>query len=73
MEEGAEYVGFETLLRESDVLSLNLPLTVSLLSPHCYFIAVFSLPPLFPIHLRSAARPPDIRSLTYTHSPKPTT
>ncbi|KJZ73037.1 hypothetical protein HIM_07609 [Hirsutella minnesotensis 3608] len=26
LEDGAEYVGFETLLRESDVLSLNLPL-----------------------------------------------
>ena len=29
MEEGAEYVDFETLLAESDVLSLNLPLNVS--------------------------------------------
>ena len=28
LEEGAEYVDFETLLRESDVLSLNLPLNV---------------------------------------------
>jgi lactate dehydrogenase-like 2-hydroxyacid dehydrogenase len=28
-EEGAEYVDFDTLLRESDVLSLNLPLNVS--------------------------------------------
>ncbi len=28
-EDGAEYVDFETLLRESDVLSLNLPLNVS--------------------------------------------
>lgn len=28
-EEGAEYVDFETLLKESDVLSLNLPLNVS--------------------------------------------
>lgn len=27
--EGAEYVDFETLLKESDVLSLNLPLNVS--------------------------------------------
>lgn len=31
-EEGAEYVDFETLLKESDVLSLNLPLNVSLSS-----------------------------------------
>lgn len=30
LEEGAEYVDFETLLKESDVLSLNLPLNVSL-------------------------------------------
>lgn len=29
LEEGAEYVSFETLLKESDVLSLNLPLNVS--------------------------------------------
>lgn len=29
LEEGAEYVDFETLLKESDVLSLNLPLNVS--------------------------------------------
>lgn len=29
LEEGAEYVSFEELLRESDVLSLNLPLNVS--------------------------------------------
>ena len=29
-EEGAEYVDFETLLKESDVLSLNLPLNVSI-------------------------------------------
>jgi glyoxylate reductase len=28
LEAGAEYVSFETLLRESDVLSLNLPLNV---------------------------------------------
>lgn len=28
LEEGAEYVDFETLLKESDVLSLNLPLNV---------------------------------------------
>lgn len=28
LEDGAEYVGFETLLAESDVLSLNLPLNV---------------------------------------------
>jgi glyoxylate reductase len=28
----AEYVGFETLLKESDVISLNLPLNVCLLS-----------------------------------------
>lgn len=28
LEEGAEYVSFETLLGESDVLSLNLPLNV---------------------------------------------
>ena len=30
LEAGAEYVSFETLLKESDVLSLNLPLNVSL-------------------------------------------
>ena len=30
LEDGAEYVSFETLLAESDVLSLNLPLNVSL-------------------------------------------
>lgn len=30
-EDGAEYVSFETLLAESDVLSLNLPLNVRLL------------------------------------------
>lgn len=30
---GAKYVGFEELLRTSDVISLNLPLNVSLLSP----------------------------------------
>jgi len=30
---GAKYVSFEELLRTSDVLSLNLPLNVSLLSP----------------------------------------
>jgi glyoxylate reductase len=30
LEDGAEYVDFETLLKESDVLSLNLPLNVSL-------------------------------------------
>lgn len=30
---GAEYVDFATLLRESDVLSLNLPLNVSFLAP----------------------------------------
>lgn len=29
LEEGAEYVSFENLLKESDVLSLNLPLNVS--------------------------------------------
>lgn len=29
LEDGAEYVDFETLLKESDVLSLNLPLNVS--------------------------------------------
>lgn len=29
LEEGAEYVSFEALLKESDVLSLNLPLNVS--------------------------------------------
>jgi lactate dehydrogenase-like 2-hydroxyacid dehydrogenase len=32
LEAGAEYVSFETLLKESDVLSLNLPLNVSLSS-----------------------------------------
>lgn len=32
LEEGAEYVSFETLLKESDVLSLNLPLNVRLSS-----------------------------------------
>lgn len=30
VEEGSEYVDFETLLRESDILSLNLPLNVSI-------------------------------------------
>lgn len=30
MEDGAEYVGFDELLRRSDVLSLNLPLNVSI-------------------------------------------
>ena len=40
-EEGAEYVDFETLLRESDVLSLNLPLNVRPLLP---------LPPRPPQH-----------------------
>lgn len=35
MEAGSEYVDFETLLRESDILSLSLPLNVSLaLCPH---------------------------------------
>jgi len=29
LEDGAEYVDFETLLKDSDVLSLNLPLNVS--------------------------------------------
>lgn len=29
LEDGAEYVSFETLLGESDILSLNLPLKVS--------------------------------------------
>lgn len=33
MEDGAEYVDFETLLKESDVLSLNLPLNVSRKAP----------------------------------------
>jgi glyoxylate reductase len=37
MEAGAEYVSFETLLRESDVLSLNLPLNVSDLRATTYF------------------------------------
>jgi phosphoglycerate dehydrogenase-like enzyme len=32
-EDGAEYVSFETLLKESDVLSLNLPLNVCCLPP----------------------------------------
>lgn len=32
MEEGAEYVSFDELLRRSDVLSLNLPLKVSVRS-----------------------------------------
>ena len=32
-EGGASYVGFEELLKSSDVLSLNLPLNVSLPSP----------------------------------------
>lgn len=35
---GAEYVGFEELLRRSDIISLNLPLNVSIVlftpSPH---------------------------------------
>jgi len=29
LEDGSEYVDFETLLKDSDVLSLNLPLNVS--------------------------------------------
>lgn len=37
LEDGAEYVDFETLLKDSDVLSLNLPLNVSLV-----IIRVFS-------------------------------
>lgn len=39
---GAEYVDFEGLLRKSDVLSLNLPLTVS-----CFLILFILLPLLF--------------------------
>jgi glyoxylate reductase len=55
----AEYVDFETLLRESDVLSLNLPLNVSLFS-----FLPFSLVSLLSLSCLSLA------SLLYsTHSP----
>ena len=38
-EEGAEYVGFEELLATSDVLSLNLPLNVSVFDKLLHFYA----------------------------------
>lgn len=41
LEEGAEYVSFETLLGESDVLSLNLPLNVSLFFSPLIFVFFF--------------------------------
>lgn len=42
-EDGAEYVSFETLLKESDVLSLNLPLNVSLALPSLPFCPNFTI------------------------------
>lgn len=47
---GAKYVGFEELLRTSDVISLNLPLNVSLLppsSPLCMLVLLLNLLPPF--------------------------
>lgn len=42
LEGDAEYVDFETLLKESDVLSLNLPLNVSQdTSPHSHSLSDF--------------------------------
>lgn len=46
---GAKYVGFEEILRTSDVISLNLPLNVSLLppsSPFCTLVLLLNLLPL---------------------------
>ncbi len=40
---GAKYVKFDELLAESDVISCNLPLSVSLFN----YLAPFSFPPFF--------------------------
>lgn len=42
---GAEYVDFETLLRESDILSLNLPLNVSFLVAGIILFYAQAIPP----------------------------
>lgn len=68
MSGGAKYVGFEELLGTSDVISLNVPLNVSLLSccERLLLQSVFDLttPPLHPHFFSEAIRPP---ILTYSH------
>jgi len=58
----AEYVSFETLLAESDVLSLNLPLNVSLLLPN--YLTPNTPPLLLPVSHITLAYP---RFLPWSH------
>lgn len=69
---GARYVGFDELLRTSDVISLNLPLNVSLLPPSAPFCALTlllslivrgppELPPYFALHQHYSISLPSFR------------
>jgi lactate dehydrogenase-like 2-hydroxyacid dehydrogenase len=68
MEDGAKYVGFEELLKTSDVISLNLPLNVRF----------FPRPPCLPEQVYAAFRmslstdPPTFLSLRLSPRPQPT-
>lgn len=68
---GAEYVSFERLLAESDVLSLNLPLNVSL---YLLFLPFSSCPsPLPPSISPSFLSPCILPPYTKTNTPQPST
>lgn len=69
LEDGAEYVSFETLLKESDVLSLNLPLNVSYLPLPLFF----SLSPFQSCIPTCRASSASISKLTQFTRPTPAT